>query len=67
MNEKRFFRKEAADGTVIKEIQFGQVKTQTIIDGKPCYSKTNDIKRLGFKSVTEYIDHLTGQGYEEIK
>ena len=55
---------EAADGVVIKEIQHGQVKTRTIINGKDGYTKTNDIKRLGFDSVSEYVEYLKSQGYE---
>lgn len=55
---------QAADGVIIKEIKFDQVKTRTIIDGKDGYTKSNDIKRLGFDSVSEYVDYLKSQGYE---
>lgn len=73
MNNRKFIERvikmilkiEAADGVVIKEIQHGQVKTRTIIDGKDGYTKTNDIKRLGFKTTEEYIEHLKAQGYEK--
>lgn len=62
--EKVILQIQAADGLIIKEIQFDQVKTRTIIDGKQGFTKTNDIKRLGFKTVEEYIKHLKAQGYE---
>lgn len=57
-------RKQAADGIVIKEIKFEQVKTKTIIDGKTGFIKTNDIARLGFKTTEKYIEHLISLGYE---
>lgn len=56
--------KQASDGLVIKQIRFDQVKTRTVIDGKDGFVKTNDITRLGFKTVAEYINHLIEQGYE---
>lgn len=65
--EKTILQKQADDGIVIKEIQFDQVKTRTIIDGKPGYIKNNDIKRLGFDSVEEYVEYLKSQGYEIVK
>jgi hypothetical protein len=62
--EKIYLEKNAIDGVVVKMIQFDQVKTTTIINEKPGFTKTHDIKRLGFKSVEEYIDYLKSQGYE---
>lgn len=62
--EKIILQAQAADGLIVKEIQFEQVKTLTIIDGKQSFTKTNDIKRLGFKTVEKYIEYLKTQGYE---
>lgn len=67
MSEKIVLRKEAADGIIIKEIQFEQVRTQTIIDGTPAYTQTKDIKRLGYKDSKELIDALKVQGYEILR
>lgn len=60
-------RIKAGDGFVIKEIKHGQVKTQTIIDGRACHTTTRDIKRLGFRDTDEYIEHLKDSGYEIIE
>lgn len=57
-------KKQAADGIVIKEIKFEQVKTRTIIDGKTGFIKTNDIARLGFETTEKYIEYLISLGYE---
>lgn len=64
---KTILRKDSAEGFVTKEIQFGQVKTQNIIDGKAYHTKTHDIKRLGFPTVDEYIAYLTSEGYTIIE
>lgn len=64
--QKTILRKDSAEGFVTKEIQFDQVKTQNIIDGKACHTRTHDIKRLGFASVDEYISYLQSEGYEII-
>lgn len=61
--DKTILRKDSAEGFVIKEIQFDQVKTQNIIDGKPHHTQTRDIKRLGFTSTDEYIAHLRSRGF----
>ena len=65
--EKLFFQKQAADALIVKVVQHGTVKTQNIVDGKPAYTDNKDIKRLGYKSLTEYIEALKEQGYTELK
>lgn len=65
MNEKIVFWKQAADALIVKEIQFGEVKTQSFVDGKPGYIDRKDIKRLGYKSTAEFVEYLKSQGYEE--
>lgn len=57
--------KQAADGLVIKEIKHGQVRTQTIIDGKAGYTDTRDIKRMGYGSTAELVEYLKAHGYTE--
>lgn len=66
-NEKIIMSVQAADGEIIKEIQHGVVKTQTFIDGKPGHIDRKDIKRLGYKSLNEYLTTLKSQGYTEQK
>lgn len=59
------FKAEASDGIVVKQIKHGQVRTSNIIDGKECYIKTNDIKRLGYKTIEEYVEYLEENGYKK--
>ena len=60
--------KKSLEGIVTKEIQHGQVKTQTLIEGTACHTTTRDIKRLGFKDTDEYIKYLVNdRGYEIIE
>ena len=66
MNEKLVFRKQAADALIVKEIQFGEVKTQSFVDGKPGHIDRKDIKRLGYKDTAEFVEYLKDQGYEEV-
>lgn len=63
MHEKLIFKKQAQDALVVKEIQFGEVKTQSFIDGKAGYIDRKDIKRLGYSNLNEYIEALKEQGY----
>lgn len=63
MHEKFIFKKQAQDALVVKEIQFGEVKTQSFVDGKAGYIDRKDIKRLGYSSLNEYIEALKEQGY----
>lgn len=63
MFKKIVLRKEASDAAVVKIIQFDQVKTQNIVDGKIGFTDTKDIKRLGYDSTDEYIQHLKADGY----
>ena len=65
MNKKIVFRKQAQDALIVKEIQFGEVKTQSFVDGKPGYIDRKDIKRLGYSDLQEYTEALTAQGYEQ--
>lgn len=65
MNEKLTFKKQAQDALIVKEIQFGEVKTQSFIDGKAGYIDRKDIKRLGYATLDEYIEALKGQGYTQ--
>lgn len=65
MNEKLVYEKQAADALIVKEIQFGEVKTQSFVDGKPGYIDRKDIKRLGYKSTDEFVEYLKSQGYTE--
>lgn len=64
-SEKIILTKQASDGLIQKEIQHGQVRTATFLDGKQGYVTTRDIKRLGYKNSTELIEHLKSQGYCE--
>ena len=63
MNEKMVFKKQAQDALIVKEIQFGEVKTQSFIDGKPGYIDRKDIKRMGYSDLEEYTAALKEQGY----
>lgn len=63
--EKITLRKQAQDALIVKEVQFGEVKTQSFVDGKPGYIDRKDIKRLGYSSIEEYIETLKQQGYEQ--
>lgn len=63
MNEKMIFKKQAQDALIVKEVQFGEVKTQSFVDGKPGYIDRKDIKRLGYSDLKEYAEALTAQGY----
>ena len=63
MHEKIIFKKQAQDALVVKEIQFGEVKTQSFVDGKAGYIDRKDIKRLGYSTLDEYIEALKEQGY----
>lgn len=64
-SEKIILTKQASDGLIQKEIQHGQVRTATFLDGKRGYVTTRDINRLGYKNSTELIEHLKSQGYCE--
>lgn len=63
MHEKIIFKKQAQDALVVKEIQHGEVKTQSFIDGKAGYIDRKDIKRLGYSDLNEYVEELKKQGY----
>lgn len=63
MFNKIVLKKEASDATVVKIIQFDQVKTQNVVDGKIGFTDTKDIKRLGYDSTDEYIKLLVADGY----
>lgn len=63
MHEKIIFKKQAQDALVVKEIQFGEVKTQSFVGGKAGYIDRKDIKRLGYSNLNEYIEALKEQGY----
>lgn len=66
MNEKLVFQKQAADARIVKEVQFGEVKTQSFVEGKAGYIDRKDIKRLGYANEEEYIEALKQMGYEQI-
>jgi hypothetical protein len=55
---------KAIDGTIAKYVVYNEVITTTIIDGKVKYTERRDIRRLGFKNESEYIDYLVSQGYK---
>ena len=63
--EKITLQKQAQDALIVKEIQFGEVKTQSFIDGKAGYIDRKDIKRLGYASIEEYVEALKQMGYEK--
>ena len=63
--EKIILRKQASDALIVKEVQFGEVKTQSFVDGKAGYIDRKDIKHLGYGSIEEYVEELKKQGYEE--
>lgn len=63
MNEKIVYKKQAQDALIVKEIQHGEVKTQSFIDGKAGYIDRKDIKRLGYSDLREYTEALEEQGY----
>lgn len=65
MHKKIILKKQAQDALVVKEIQFGEVKTQSFIDGKAGYIDRKDIKRLGYSNLSEYIEALKAQGYTQ--
>ncbi len=59
-------RIQTVDAIIIKGIEHGEVKTQTIIGDKK-HIERKDIKRLGYKSEEELIETLKASGYEEVK
>lgn len=63
MHEKVTFKKQADDALIVKEIQFGEVKTQSFVDGKAGYIDRKDIKRLGYADLNEYIEALKEKGF----
>ena len=65
MNEKLVFTKQAQDAFIVKEVQFGEVKTQSFVDGKPGYIDRKDIKRLGYGNLKEYTEALKENGYTQ--
>lgn len=56
-------RIQTVDAIIVKEIQFGEVKTQTII-GDKTHIERKDIKRLGYKTEEELVETLLERGYE---
>lgn len=65
MDAKIVLKMQAADALIVKEIQFGEVKTQSFVDGKPGHIDRKDIKRMGYKDTAELVEYLKQQGYEE--
>ena len=65
MNDKIILKKQAQDALIVKEVQFGEVKTQSFVDGKAGYIDRKDIKRLGYSDLDEYIEALKQQGYTQ--
>lgn len=65
MHDKIIFKKQADDALIVKEIQHGEVKTQSFVDGKAGYIERKDIKRLGYADLNEYIAALKNQGYTQ--
>lgn len=63
--EKIVFKMQAQDALIVKEIQHGEVKTQSFVDGKAGYIDRKDIKRLGYSDLNEYIAALKEQGYTQ--
>lgn len=59
-------RIQTADAIIVKEIQWGEVKTQTF-SGDITHIESKDIKRLGCKNEEELIEALKASGYEEVK
>ncbi len=59
-------RIQTVDAIIVKEIKWGEVKTQTFNGGKT-HIERKDIKRLGYKSEEELIEALKASGYEEVK
>lgn len=57
-------RIQAADAIIVKCVEHGEVKTQTVINGKVTLTERKDIKRLGYKTTEELIETLKAQGYE---
>ena len=55
---------QTEDALIVKYIEHGEVKTETVIDGKVTYIQRKDIKRLGYKTEEELIDSLKEMGYE---
>ena len=66
MHDKITLKKQADDALIIKEIQHGEVKTQSFVDGKAGYIDRKDIKRLGYSNLNEYIKALKEQGYTQV-
>lgn len=66
MHDKITLKKQADDALIIKEIQHGEVKTQSFVDGKAGYIDRKDIKRLGYSNLNEYITALKDQGYTQV-
>ena len=66
MDEAIVLQMQAADALIVKEIRFGEVKTQSFVDGKPGYIDRKDIKRLGYRDAADLVQHLKAQGYKEL-
>ncbi len=58
-------RIQTVDAIIVKEIQWGEVKTQTF-SGAKTHIERKDIKRLGYKSEDELVEALKASGYEEV-
>lgn len=50
-------RIQTVDAVIVKEIKWGEVKTQTFRGGK-AHIERKDFKRLGYKSEEELIEAL---------
>lgn len=67
MSDKLVFKMQAQDAVIVKEIQHGEVKTQSFVDGKAGYIDRKDIKRLGYSDLKEYVAALEAKGYTQEK
>lgn len=60
------FKKKAADGLVAKYVVNFEVITSTIIDGDIKYTERQDIRKLGYANMNEYVTSLKERGFDPV-
>lgn len=66
MNKGMIFKKKTEDGLVAKYVVNFEVITSTIIDGDIKYTERQDIRKLGYANINEYITSLKERGFDPV-
>ena len=66
MNKGMIFKKKAADGLVAKYVVNYEVITSTIIDGDIKYTERQDIRKLGYANMNDYVTSLKERGFAPV-